>query len=139
MNRKDTTSKMDNAEKKRKKLEIARERRHQSALERLGTNNPRCVRCGNANWRCLEKHHIAGQAFGDFTCIYCRNCHREVSDLQKDHPDKIGAPVGFHEALGHFLLGLADFFELLIRRLREFGNALIEGLQAQDGTGEVRT
>jgi hypothetical protein len=29
------------------------------------------------------------------------------------------------DRIGHFLLGLADLFELLIKKLREFGEALI--------------
>jgi hypothetical protein len=139
MNRKDLTDRTKNAEKKRKKKEIAEERRRQSALERLGTNDPHCIFCGNGNWQVLEKHHIAGQAFDDLTCIHCRNCHRIQSDRQKDHPEPTGAPLGLPEAVGRLLLGLADFFERLIEVLREFGEALIESVRVEMGTNEVRT
>jgi hypothetical protein len=40
----------------------------------------------------LERHHIAGRTFGDENVPVCRNCHRKLSDLQKDHPPHIGAP-----------------------------------------------
>ena len=138
MKRKDTTTRTDDAEKKQKNKEIAHERRRQSALERLGTNNPRCS-CGEDDWRVLEKHHIAGKTYDDFTCIQCRNCHRKLSDQQKDHPEQIGTPIELPEIIGRFLLGLADFFESLIEKLREFGNALIESVQGGPVRGEVRT
>ena len=46
-------------------LELNRERRRQRALERLGTNNPRCPFCGFDNPLALELHHIAGEAFDE--------------------------------------------------------------------------
>ena len=138
MKSKDNSTSTHDAETKRKQKELARERRRQNALERLGTNNPRCL-CGEDDWRTLEKHHVAGQAYDDFICIQCRNCHRKLSDQQKDHPDTTGEPIGLPETIGRFLLGLADFFELLIEKLREFGTALIESVRNQTTTSEVRT
>ena len=66
--------------------ELKRERRRQRALERLGMNNPRCVVCGYDDPLALELHHIAGRAHGDELVPVCRNCHRPLSDMQKDHP-----------------------------------------------------
>lgn len=106
-------------------IERKRETRRQAALDRLGSNNPRCMHCGETDWRCLEAHHVAGRAFDDFTCVECRNCHRKLSDPQKDHPPKIGEPLSLPERVGHFLLGLADFFLLLVEQLRKFGGELI--------------
>jgi len=104
--------------------EREQERRKQKALERLGTNNPICVLCGENNWRCLELHHIAGKAFDDTLTIVCRNCHRKLSDRQKDYPQHIGALSDPLTCVGHFLLGLADLLELLIVKLRDFGQLL---------------
>ena len=101
------------------------ERRRQRAFERLGTNTPRCVLCGESDWRCLELHHLAGKVFDDFGTILCRNCHRRASDAQKDHSKKSSSPPDPMECIGHFLLGLADFLVLLIEKLREFGADLI--------------
>ena len=105
--------------------EKLQERRKQKALERLGTNNPICVLCGETDWRCLELHHIAGKPFDGALAIVCRNCHRKLSDLQKDHPQPVSAPPDPFEGIGHFLLGLADLFALLVEKLREFGHDLI--------------
>lgn len=108
------------------KSKLAAERRKQSALERLGTNDPKCIYCDESDWRCLELHHIAGKKNDRTTVIVCRNCHRKLSDLQKDHPPQNEVPKDALEAIGFFLLGLADLFALLIEKLRDFGNELIE-------------
>jgi hypothetical protein len=111
-------------------VERQRERRGLRALERLGTDKPRC-HCGEDNPHCLERHHIAGQAYGDDTVIVCRNCHRKLSDRQKDHQEKTDPAPDLLERIGQFLLGVADLFELLIVKLREFGADLIARAKAQ--------
>ena len=105
--------------------EIRHEIRRQRALDRLGTNTPRCTHCGECNPHCLEAHHIAGKAFDDETVIVCRNCHRKLSDEQKDHPGRASTPPDPLDRMGHFLLGLADLFRMLVGRLEEFGRDLI--------------
>jgi hypothetical protein len=99
-------------------LELSRERRKQRALERLGANNPRCPFCGCDNPLALELHHIAGRAFDDAQVPVCRNCHRTLSDWQKDHPTCVGDEPNELERIGHALSGLADMFELLVGWLR---------------------
>jgi hypothetical protein len=105
-------------------LELNRERRKQRALERLGTNNPRCPFCGCANPLALELHHVAGRAFDDLQVPVCRNCHRTLSDWQKDHATCVEGPPNELERIGHALLGLADMFELLVNWLREHARKL---------------
>jgi hypothetical protein len=84
--------------------ELRREKRRQHALERLGTNNPRCAEGGETDWRCLEAHHIAGRDFDDDAIvILCRNCHRKLGDDQKDHPPPTSSPPGQFDRIGHFL------------------------------------
>jgi hypothetical protein len=117
--------------------EKEKERRKQKALERLGTNNPRCIRCGEDDWLCLERHHIAGQAFDDLTVIVCRNCHRKLSDNPKGYPQSDQTPPDPVECIGRFLLGLADLFESLVRKLREFGRFLIEQAGLPTATAKV--
>jgi hypothetical protein len=51
--------------------ELEREKRRQMRLERLGTNTPRCVVCGEDDPSCLELHHIPGRKFGDELGIVC--------------------------------------------------------------------
>lgn len=109
-----------------KEIERRREARNQSARERLGSKNPRCVICGEADPRTLEKHHIAGRAFDSQSVVFaCRNCHRKVSDLQRDHAKRITEISDPIEVIAHFLMGLADFLEFIIEKLREFANQLI--------------
>ena len=106
--------------------ELAREKRKQSRLEKLGTQRPVCCQCGERDDRCLEAHHIAGRAYADDTVIVCRNCHRKLSDAQNDHPHPTASDPATLERIGHLLLGLADFFILLAQKLTDFGLWLIE-------------
>jgi hypothetical protein len=106
------------------KRELNRERRKQRALERLGSNHPRCVLCSCDDPLALELHHVAGQAFGDGTVPVCRNCHRRLSDYQKDHSPEQGKRVGELEPIRPFMEGLADLFEMLVKRLREYAAKL---------------
>jgi hypothetical protein len=46
---------------------LAKERRKQRRLEKLGTNNPVCGICGERDWRCLEDHHVADYKRDDLT------------------------------------------------------------------------
>ncbi len=117
--------------------ELKRERRKQRALERLGTNTPRCPFCGIDEPLVFELHHIAGRANGDEALPVCRNCHRILSDGQKDHPPGNSNPPSDSERIAHFLLGLADMFELLVKRLREFAEKLFaSGNRSQDQSEE---
>ena len=107
-------------------VELNRERRRQRALERLGTNNPRCPFCGIDEPLVMELHHIAGDAFDhEIKIPICRNCHRILSDWQKDHPPALANPPSDLERIEHGLLGLADIFELLVKWLREHAKKLI--------------
>jgi hypothetical protein len=105
---------------------LAKERRKQKCLERLGTNSPQCIVCGEDNPHCLELHHIAGRRFDHETVIVCKNCHRKLSDAQRDHPKSEGGEPSLEERLVHFLLGVADLLELLVTEFREFANRLLE-------------
>lgn len=115
-------------------IDKAKEARKQKRLETLGGNNhPACVICGEDNPHCLELHHIPGQAYGDDLCTVCRNCHRKLSDDQKDHPKQIDTAPATIERIGHMLLGLADFFALLVEKLKEFGHYLIQTARTATG------
>ena len=105
-------------------LDLNRERRRQRAFERLGANNPRCPFCGCDNPLALELHHIAGQTFDDMQVPVCRNCHRRLSDYQKDHSLEQGKSADELEPIRRFMEGLADLFELLVKRLREYAAKL---------------
>lgn len=104
--------------------ELARETRKQARLEKLGTNKPCCAICGETDWRIFELHHVAGQGRDPTVVPVCANCHRRLTDDQKDHPSSnVDDPQ--LDRIGHFLLGLADMLRLIVEKLREFGHALI--------------
>ena len=105
--------------------ELAREKRKQSRLERWGTQHPACCMCGETDDRCLEAHHIAGRKNASDTSLVCRNCHRKLSDTQKDHPQQCADDPSMLERIGHFLLGLGDMLVLAGGKLKEFGAYLL--------------
>lgn len=117
------------------KEELARETRKQRRLEMLGTNEPRCGTCGYTCWQAIEKHHPADYGRDDATVLICRNCHRVLSDDQKDHPAFDPAADKLLDTIGHFLIGLADMLRIIIDKLYEFGRALIERAAPDSGTG----
>lgn len=106
--------------------QLKREQRKQRRFEALGTNEPNCCICGEDDWRCMELHHAADFGCDDTTVIACRNCHRKLSDSQKDHPpfDPNADPT-LH-AIGRFLLGLADMLRRILEKLTIFGEQLIK-------------
>ena len=90
-----------------------REERLERMLRRLGGRNPACVSCGEDDPRCLELHHPTGRKFSDDVVCICRNCHRKVSDDQKDHPSNRSGLDMKHLTQIRKLLGRADLFRLL--------------------------
>jgi hypothetical protein len=115
---------------------LAEERRKQRRLERLGCKNPVCSACPEADWRCLELHHLAEEGRDPFTVILCSNCHRKVSDAQKDHAPAGDVADPFLDAIGYFLRGLAETLRLIADKLVEFGLQLIERAKAQPAQAE---
>lgn len=115
--------------------ELARERRKQRRLERLGSNDPRCGMCGEGDDRALELHHVAGRKHDETMVPLCRNCHRKVTDDQHDHPAFDPNGDTMLASIGNFLLGLADMLRIIVAKLHEFGLALI--VRSSSTEGEV--
>lgn len=116
-------------------IELAREQREQKRLERLGTDTPACINCGERDSRCLQKHHFADYGRDDFTGIHCSNCHAKLSDEQLDHPKYDPSNDPLLDKIGHFLLGLADTFRALADKLYEFGLELIKRAATNPSAG----
>ena len=112
---------------------LALKKRERDAKRRLGSEHPKCASCGMDDCRCLEAHHIAGRAFDPTTINLCRNCHRKLSDSQKDHPEKLNGPPSLDERMAHFLMGMADMFEVLVKALREFAEQLLARFTNREG------
>ena len=85
--------------------DLKREKRKQARLEKLGTDKPVCPICGETDWRCMELHHVAGQARDPSIVLVCANCHRKLTDEQKDHPASGGDDDPLLDRIGHFLIG----------------------------------
>ena len=113
--------------------ELRREQRKQKRLESLGSNNPHCCACEESDWRTLELHHVAGRQHDDTMVAICRNCHRKMSDDQKDHPPFDPRADPLLASIGHFLLGLADMLTLILTKLYAFGLVLIERSTTLEG------
>jgi hypothetical protein len=102
------------------------EDRRQQQLRRLGTQHPCCTTCAESDPVTLERHHIAGRKNHDDEAIVCANCHRKLSNKQRSHaPTASAEPAGKLGRIGHYLLGLADLFAMIVETLRKFGAWLI--------------
>lgn len=128
--------------------EVFRDTRRNTAARRLGSDRAMCLICGNTNPHVLsrgEGDHLAGEKFAEDTAFVCRNCHAERSELQREQPAGAacgsrgahGPPPNPLEVIGRWLLGMAEYFELLKVTLRRFGEYLI-GL-ARQGYGSDLT
>lgn len=100
------------------------EARAQARQDRLGPD-ARCVLCGESDTRCLERHHVAGQHFANTLVVVCRNCHRKLSDDQRDHPPPSAADPPLLERFAHWLMGVADLLQDLADAMRAWGKLLL--------------
>jgi hypothetical protein len=105
--------------------DMRREVRLQRAHDRLGTEYPHCACCLETDPHCLELHHLEGKDYGKTLINLCANCHRKLSDAQKDQTATLGEPPVTLERIGRFLHGLADLLMLIADKLWEFGEYLI--------------
>ena len=116
-----------NTKTKRQQTYPDGEERLRKALERLGTDDPKCAYCPENDPRCLERHEVAGKDFSKAYVIVCRNCHRKLSDAQYDHPPRIDdKPPATFERLAHLMFGLADLLRRAASKLDEIGHALLQ-------------
>lgn len=75
---------------------------------------------------CIDKHHIAGKKHHDDVALTCLNCHRKLSDKQRDYPSIwLEEPKDDLVRLGFYLLGLSDLLSILIGTLRAYAEKLL--------------
>jgi hypothetical protein len=93
---------------------------------RAGFHDPKCVVCvDNCIWR-LELDHIASQKHDPTTAPLCGNCHADRTFAQSLEPAGGDNPKNVFEVIGRWLLGIAEWFELIVEKLYEFGEFLID-------------
>src|SRR5699024_6033883 len=108
-------------------IDMQTERKKQRAVQRLGTDDPRCGTCGDSDWRCLELHHIGERAYDDRTVILCRNCHRNISDPHENQHAPDDPPL--LDRVGHFLHGVAALLLTIAARMQGFADELLAAAQ----------
>ena len=106
--------------------DLVREAAVRSRLRRAGCPDPRCTVCGEGRvWR-FELDHLAGQKHDDACSPLCGNCHADRTFLQSLEPSGGEDPKNVFEVIGRWLLGIAEWFELIIEKLYQFGEFLID-------------
>ena len=111
-------------ERRREEREHQREKRRYRDRERLRFSEKGCFYCGEDDHACLHLDHMDGQEFSDRLWPLCANCHSKRTRYQKEHPPKTALPTDPLERSGRFVEALADYLEMAVTRLREFGPIL---------------
>lgn len=104
-----------------------KETRREQAYRRLDTRDPVCAICGYAGHpAAMELAHIAPREFHGDKVPLCANCHRELSDAEKDYPYAPETDNPQMETIGRYLIALSDFLQMIARTLAQFGAWLVE-------------
>jgi len=116
--------------------DLKREAATRTRRRRTGFPDPRCVICGDDHpWR-LQADHIAGQKHDKTTRLLCANHHADRTFAQSLEPPGGENPKNVFEVIGRWLLGIAEWFELIMEKFYLFGDFLI-GLARQGYGGEL--
>lgn len=98
-------------------------------FRQFGFAEPRCPICGDDRiWR-LQLDHIAGQKHDETCWPLCGNCHADRTFVQQTlepSNSEMGQPTNVFEVIGRWLLGIAQWLELIIDKLWQFGEFLID-------------
>lgn len=102
------------------------EKRREKDFQLLRTRNPICLTCGYMKHpAAMEFSHLAPRKFHDDGGVQCCNCHREVSDPEKDfsYAPVTGNPM--METIARYLLALSEWLTRIGLTLAEFGEWLL--------------
>jgi hypothetical protein len=100
----------------------------------LGIKTDVCILSGDTDVANFELDHVAGRKHDDIVWPLSRNSHRERNSMQREQPPSSPDPRNPFEVIGRWLLGMAEYFEMLIRVLRRFGEYLIDLAKQGYGT-----
>ena len=96
------------------------EKRLFQAYRRLGTDQPICVRCRYTYVHALEVHHLVGFSLDGTTAIFCRNCHRELTDMQQGWPEARAGTLPENLISARLMFGLAGIFSIVAPALHHY-------------------
>lgn len=100
--------------------------RREADYRRLRTRTPICLSCGYDNHSAaMEFAHIAPRGIHADGGVLCSNCHREMSDTEKDFSYAPQSQNPMMEAIGRYLLALAEWFERIAETFTTFGDWLL--------------
>ena len=100
--------------------------RRQKDFRRLRTTTPICLSCGySKSSSALELAHIAPKRFHDDGGVLCSNCHREMSDAEKDLSYSPQSANPQMETIGRYLLALSDWLTRIAETIAAFGAWLL--------------
>ena len=85
-----------------------------------------CIGCASDDVSTFEFDHISGRKHDDQLWPLCQACHREKTAMSYEEQPPTDTPRNVFEVIGRWLLTMAQYFELLIRVLRRFGNFLVD-------------
>lgn len=105
---------------------LAREGAKRKKQRRLGRADLCCPICGETHPAAFEHDHVAGQKHHDQTWPLCKTHHAIRTAWQREEPPPSSDPRNPLEVIGHWLLGMAAYFEMLVTYLKQFGTFLIE-------------
>ncbi len=93
-----------------------------------GIHNEVCIGCArDLTSNNKEDDHMAGRKHDDIVWPLCKpTCHPKRSEYQREEPPPSENPRNVLEVIGRWLLSVAEYFELMCDKLREFGEYLIE-------------
>lgn len=108
---------------------ISREQlRREVDFRRLKSRHPICLRC--AYWRhpaAIEFAHLIPRQFGvGCGASLCSNCHRELSDMEKEMPYKPTSNEPDLETLGRYLVALGTWSEAAAPTMKMLGAYALE-------------
>lgn len=121
-----------------KKHDPALDQGMRERLQQAGFPNPKCALCPESRIWCLELDHLAGRKHDNTCWPLCCNCHEERNFVQRLEPGGCDNPQNQFEVIGRWLLGIAEWLELIIDKLYEFGEYLINRAK-QDHGGDLQS
>ena len=101
--------------------------RREKDYRRLRTRTPICLSCGySKSSSALELAHIAPREFHDDAGVLCSNCHREMSDAEKDLSYSPQSANPQMETIGRYLIALSEWFLRIANTIAAFGEWLLD-------------